>query len=337
MNTPIIEARNLEKRFTIRRHRSGMIGAMRGLVDRGGTEVAAVKDVSLTIDRGEIVGYIGPNGAGKSTTIKMLTGILVPSSGEATVAGLTPWDQRKQLASKIGVVFGQCTQLWWDLALIDSLELLRHMYRVPEARFRENLDHARELLALDDFLRTPVRQLSLGQRMRGDLAAALLHDPAILYLDEPTIGLDIIAKARIRDFLAALNREQNVTILLTTHDLADIEHLCKRIVVIDHGQVMYDGTLSALRSRYGSRRQIIIDFDEDPGEGISGIMNLHIELRDHDGPRVRLAFDGEALSATDVLAHASAKGTIRDVSIEEPEIEDVIRQMYEGQFAPAPV
>jgi ABC-2 type transport system ATP-binding protein len=334
MNQPIIEARNLEKRFTIRRHRSGIFGAMRGLVDRGGTEVAAVKDISLTIDRGEVVGYIGPNGAGKSTTIKMLTGILVPSGGEATVAGLTPWDQRKQLASQIGVVFGQRTQLWWDLALIDSLELLRHMYQVPAARFRENLDRARELLALDDFLRTPVRQLSLGQRMRGDLAAALLHDPKILYLDEPTIGLDIVAKARIRDFLAALNREQGVTILLTTHDLADIEHLCKRIIVIDHGQVMYDGALAALRSRYGSRRQIIIDFDDDPGEAMAGIMNRHIELRDHDGPRVRIAFEGQAMSATDVLAHASAYGTIRDVSIEEPEIEEVIREMYEGRLSP---
>ncbi|HVL22617.1 MAG TPA: ATP-binding cassette domain-containing protein [Thermomicrobiales bacterium] len=335
MREPIIEARNLEKRFTIRKHRAGALGALRGLVDRGGTEVAAVKDVSLTIDRGEIVGYIGPNGAGKSTTIKMLTGILVPSGGSATVAGLTPWEQRKQLAGQIGVVFGQRTQLWWDLALLDSLELLRHMYRVPEQRFRENLDHARELLALDDFLRTPVRQLSLGQRMRGDLAAALLHDPQILYLDEPTIGLDIVAKARIRDFLATLNRERHVTILLTTHDLADIEQLCKRIVVIDHGQVMYDGALDALRSRYGTRRQIIVDFDEDPGSGIGHIAGPDLELRAQEGPRVHIAFDGQALSATAVLDRAAAFGTIRDVSIEEPEIEEVIRQMYEGRLAPA--
>ena len=332
MSDTIIDARHLEKRFTIRRHRSGAFGAMRGLLDRGGHEVAAVKGISFTIDRGEMVGYIGPNGAGKSTTIKMLTGILVPSAGEATVAGLVPWEQRKQVAARIGVVFGQRTQLWWDLALIDSLELLRHLYRVPERRFRENLDRARELLDLDAFLRTPVRQLSLGQRMRGDLAAALLHDPQILYLDEPTIGLDIVAKARIRDFLATLNREQQVTVLLTTHDLADIEHLCRRIIVIDHGQVMYDGDLAALRSRFGSRRQIIVDFDEAPGPRMADIADHAIELRDQDGPRVRLAFDGQALSATDVLGRAARFGTIRDVSIEEPRIEEIIRQMYEGRL-----
>lgn len=334
MQDIIIDARNLEKRFTVRRHRSGMLGSLRGLVDRSGSQVTAVKGISLTIQRGEIVGYIGPNGAGKSTMIKMLTGILVPSAGDASVAGLVPWEQRKQLAQRIGVVFGQRTQLWWDLALVDSLELLRHMYRIPEQRFRANLDQARELLDLDEFLHTPVRQLSLGQRMRGDLAAALLHDPEILYLDEPTIGLDIVAKARIRAFLATLNREQRVTILLTTHDLADIEHLCRRIVVIDHGQVMYDGDLASLRSGFGSRRQIIVDFDTAPDGRLTGIADDSIELRRQDGPRVHLAFDGQALSATDVLARAATYGTIRDVSIEEPRIEEIIRQMYEGRLVP---
>ena len=330
MDGPMIEARNLEKRFTIRRHRDGAFGAMRSLVDRGGSEVSAVKDVSFSINRGEMVGYIGPNGAGKSTTIKMLTGILVPSSGEATVAGFTPWQSRKQLAQEIGVVFGQRTQLWWDLALSDSLELLRHMYRVPGERFRENLDRARELLVLDDFMHTPVRQLSLGQRMRGDLAAALLHDPKILYLDEPTIGLDIVAKARIREFLAALNRETNVTVLLTTHDLADIEQLCRRIIVIDRGQVVYDGELEALRRRFGGKRHVILDFDQDPGDAISSLARNHLEIVDRNGPRVRVAFDRETTSAPRVLALASHHGTVRDMSIEEPAIEDVIRQMYEG-------
>jgi ABC-2 type transport system ATP-binding protein len=330
MNEPMIEARHLEKRFTVRRHREGAFGAVRGLLDRGGTDVTAVNDVSFTINRGEMVGYIGPNGAGKSTTIKMLTGILVPSEGEATVAGFTPWESRKQLAQQIGVVFGQRTQLWWDLALVDSLELLRHMYRVPEQRFRQNLDMARELLALDDFLHTPVRQLSLGQRMRGDLAAALLHDPKILYLDEPTIGLDIVAKARIREFLTTLNRESKVTVLLTTHDLADIEHLCKRIIVIDHGQVMYDGELDALRGRYGGKRHIVVDFEQDPGESISTISNGQVKVVDHTGPRVRIAFDRHAISAPEVLSRAGAFGSVTDMSIEEPQIEDVIRQMYEG-------
>ena len=282
-----------------------------------------------------MVGYIGPNGAGKSTTIKMLTGILVPSSGEATVAGLTPWDRRKQLAQRIGVVFGQRTQLWWDLALIDSLELLRHMYRVPETRFRENLDRARDLLDLDEFLHTPVRQLSLGQRMRGDLAAALLHDPEILYLDEPTIGLDIVAKARIREFLAELNRERGVTVLLTTHDLADIEHLCRRIIVIDHGQVMYDGDLNALRARFGGRRHIIVDFDQEPHPDINTLHNGDIAIVDQDGPRVRIAFDRTAITAPELLSRAGRYGNVRDMSIEEPHIEDVIRQMYEGAAIPA--
>lgn len=335
MPQPMIEARNLDKRFTIRRHRAGALGAVRGLLDRGGDEVAAVSDVSFTIHRGEMVGYIGPNGAGKSTTIKMLTGILVPSSGEASVAGLTPWERRKQLARQIGVVFGQRTQLWWDLALIDSLELLRHLYRVPEKRFRENLDRARELLDLDAFMHTPVRQLSLGQRMRGDLAAALLHDPKILYLDEPTIGLDIVAKARIRDFLAALNRDGDVTVLLTTHDLADIEHLCRRIIVIDRGRVMYDGALDALRNESGGRRQIVIDFAQDPDDAIATIANGDLALVDRTGPRVRIAFDRHAISAPDVLARAGRFGSVTDMSIEEPRIEDIIRRMYESGV-PAP-
>lgn len=334
MSEPIISAKDLVKTFRIKRHHAGTLGALRGLVDRDAGELfTAVDGISFGIRRGEMVGYIGPNGAGKSTTIKMLTGILVPTSGHANVAGLVPWESRKQLARRIGVVFGQRTQLWWDLALIDSLELLRHMYQVPERRFRENLGQARELLALDDFLRTPVRQLSLGQRMRGDLAAALLHDPEILYLDEPTIGLDIVAKARIREFLAALNRERDVTILLTTHDLADIEHLCRRIIVIDHGRVMYDGDLDALRRRFGGKRHIIVDFDQDPDPAIASIDNGDIAIIDRNGPRVRIAFDREAISAPELLARAGRFGNVRDMSIEEPQIEAVIRHMYEG--APA--
>lgn len=330
MPEPMISAQHLVKTFPIKRHRSGALGALRSLVDRQSEEqFTAVDDISFSIDPGEMVGYIGPNGAGKSTTIKMLTGILVPSGGNATVAGLTPWESRKQLAQQIGVVFGQRTQLWWDLALIDSLELLRHMYRVPERRFRKNLDAAREMLGLEEFLRTPVRQLSLGQRMRGDLAAALLHDPKILYLDEPTIGLDIVAKARIREFLASLNRDREVTVLLTTHDLADIEHLCRRIIVIDHGQVMYDGALDALRTRFGGKRHIIVDFDQEPDDAIASLDNGHITIVDRTGPRVRIAFDRTAITAPELLTRAGRYGSVRDMSIEEPQIEDVIRQMYE--------
>ncbi len=328
----MIEARNLSKQFWLAERASGFGASLRNVVSRSGRYVGGVKDISFTIEEGEAVGYIGPNGAGKSTTIKMLTGILVPTSGEATVAGLTPWEQRKHLARKIGVVFGQRTQLWWDLPLIDSLQLLRYMYRVPEQQFNQNLDIARELLGLDDFLKTPVRQLSLGQRMRGDLAAALLHSPSILYLDEPTIGLDIVAKSRIREFLATLNREQKVTILLTTHDLADIEHLCKRIIVIDRGALVYDGALEHLRETYGTRRQLIVDFEEAPGDLTHTLQSPAITIVSQDGPRVRLAFDRSQLSATQVLSAAGLIAPIRDMSIEEPAIEQVIQRMYEGSL-----
>lgn len=327
----MIHVQNLMKSFPIKKHRSGAIGSLTSLFrgDNDG-EFTAVNDISFDIERGEMVGYIGPNGAGKSTTIKMLTGILVPSSGQATVAGLTPWESRKQLAQKIGVVFGQRTQLWWDLALIESLELLKHMYRVPEDRFQENLAAARELLGLDEFLRTPVRQLSLGQRMRGDLTASLLHDPEILYLDEPTIGLDIVAKSAIREFLQTLNQERQTTVMLTTHDLDDIEQLCPRIMVIDHGQVMYDGSLQMLKSKWGGRRQLIVDFATDPDTSIQSMSNGEIAVTNVDGPRVTIAFDRDAITAPEVLTRAGGFGDVRDMSLQEPDIEDVIRRMYAG-------
>lgn len=329
----MIQVQNLVKTFPVKKHRGGALGSLTALF-RGDSdgEFTAVNDISFSIDRGEMVGYIGPNGAGKSTTIKMLTGILVPTSGATTVAGLTPWESRKQLAQKIGVVFGQRTQLWWDLALIESLELLKHMYRVPADRFRENLAIATELLELDNFIRTPVRQLSLGQRMRGDLAAALLHDPEILYLDEPTIGLDLVAKAAIREFLLTLKRERQTTILLTTHDLDDIEHLCQRIIVIDHGEVMYDGALEMLKSKWGGRRQLIVDFAAEPDSTIQSMNNANLVVTSIDGPRVTIAFDRDAITAPEVLAQAGAFGDVRDMSLQEPEIEDVIRRMYAGSI-----
>jgi len=325
---PIITADALTKEFWIRDQPKGALGALRGLVERGGRSVTAVRDVSFSIDRGEIVGYIGPNGAGKSTTIKMLTGILVPSSGSATVAGHVPWEDRRGLASKIGVVFGQRTQLWWDLPLSESLELLRYMYRVPGERFARNYRAAIDLLDLAPFLDTPVRQLSLGQRMRGDLAAALLHEPPILYLDEPTIGLDLVAKTRIRDYLTELNRQTAVTILLTTHDLADIERLCRRIIVIDKGRIMYDGELAALRQRYGSASQLIVDFDDVPDRVTTAGLDPGIAVVSHDGPQVRFSFSRDSLSATQVLHSVSSLGSVRDMAIEEPAIEDVIGNLY---------
>ena len=324
----MIEVENLQKCFWVRQHHRGLGGAWRNLVTRAGREVWAVNNISFHVTAGEMVGYIGPNGAGKSTTIKMLTGILVPSGGRVTVAGLVPWRQRRVLARRIGAVFGQRTQLWWDLPLIESLDLLRHIYRVPAARFAANLAVFREVLELDGFLDTPVRQLSLGQRMRGDLAAALLHDPEILYLDEPTIGLDVVAKQRVRDFLRRMNQERGLTVLLTTHDMADIAHLCQRMMLIDHGQLLYDGAVAAIRERFGVERTLVVDLAED--ETVDGPLNIGPAKQvQADGPRRWLRFRRQEITAAALIAAVSARYRIRDLTIEEPEIEGMVRRIYE--------
>jgi ABC-2 type transport system ATP-binding protein len=325
-----IHVRDLRKTFWVASYRRGAFGALRGLVDRSGREVEAVAGISFDVAPGEIVGYLGPNGAGKSTTIKMLTGILVPSSGEATVDGLTPWRERRRLARRIGVVFGQRTQLWWDLPLIESLDLLRHIYAVPNERHAANLAELRDLLDLDPFLATPVRQLSLGQRMRGDLAAALLHDPSILYLDEPTIGLDVVAKARVREFLHRINRERGVTVLLTTHDLADVEHLCRRMMIIDHGRLIYDGGIDEIRRRFGTHRTLVIDLEQDVALDRSALPDDgSAVLEQRDGPRHRIKFDRARVNPAQLIASVAAAHEVRDVAIEEPEIEDIVRRIYE--------
>jgi ABC-2 type transport system ATP-binding protein len=324
----MIEVENLQKHFWLRQHHHGPVGALRNLVTRAGREVRAVDRISFRVAAGEMVGYIGPNGAGKSTTIKMLTGILVPSGGQLTVAGLVPWRQRRALARRVGAVFGQRTQLWWDLPLIESLALLRHIYRVPAERFTANLKVFRDLLDLDGFLDTPVRQLSLGQRMRGDLAAALLHDPEILYLDEPTIGLDVVAKQRIRDFLLGLNQERGLTVLLTTHDMTDIAQLCQRMLLIDHGRLLYDGAVAAIRDRFGVERTLVVDLAED--ETLDGPLNVGPAAQVRaDGPRRWLRFRREEITAAELIAAVSARYRIRDLTIEEPEIEGIVRRLYE--------
>src|SRR5436305_4315884 len=259
---PMIDAEGLSKTFRVARRRPGLLGGLRSVVDPEVQIVPAVQMLSLRVERGEMIGLVGPNGAGKSTTIKMLTGILTPTSGRARVAGLDPQRQRRELAARIGVVFGQRSQLWWDLPLIDSLRLLRYLYRVPEDRHEANLERLCGMLDLSEFIDTPVRQLSLGQRMRGDLAAALLHDPELLYLDEPTIGLDVVAKARIREFLLMINATRGVTVLLTTHDMDDVEALCQRMLIIDHGRKLYDGAVSDIRERFGGERMLIAVLDQ---------------------------------------------------------------------------
>ncbi|MGH2354415.1 MAG: ABC transporter ATP-binding protein [Chloroflexota bacterium] len=324
---PVIEVENLQKTFRVARHHRGTLGAMRNLFERQYREVRAVDGISFSVERGEMLGCLGPNGAGKSTTIKMMTGILVPTAGRLEVLGLSPHPRRKEVARRIGVVFGQRTQLWWDLPLIESLDLLHYIYRVPADRYERNLATFRELLDLDPFLNTPVRQLSLGQRMRGDLAAALLHDPEILYLDEPTIGLDVVAKHRIRDFLRRINRERGVSVLLTTHDMADVEQLCSRLLIIDHGKLLYDGGLEEIRDRLGRERTLIVDLAEDSVNGPLRVPHA-CEVR-ADGPRRWLRFSRADTTAADLIAAVAARYRLHDLTIEEPEIEAIIRRIYE--------
>ena len=310
----VIELSDVSRAFTVT-SRNGWRRAKR--------EVRAVDGLSFSVEPGEVMGYIGPNGAGKSTTIKMLTGILVPSSGSIRVAGVDPSRHRLKLAKRIGVVFGQRTTLWWDLPLKDSFAVLQKMYDVPIARHRENLATFVELLDLGDLLDVPVRQLSLGQRMRGDIAAALLHDPEIVYLDEPTIGLDVISKARLREFLAQVNAERRTTVILTTHDLDDIEALCSRVMVIDHGQQIYDGTLAGLRSSQSAPRTLVVDLATSlPPIQVEGATVVKV-----DGPRQHLTFPTTA-SAAPLLSQIAANYPLVDLSVAEPTIESVITQLY---------
>jgi ABC-2 type transport system ATP-binding protein len=295
-----------------------------GRVRRRREQVEAVAGIDLQIQRGAMVGYIGPNGAGKSTTIKMLTGILVPSSGHVRVDGLEPSRQRTQLAGRIGVVFGQRSQLWWDLPLRDSFDLLRHVYRVPADRHAANLARLGEGLELGPLLDVPVRQLSLGQRMRGELTAALLHDPTLLLLDEPTNGLDVVSKEAVREFLVAVNREQGTTVLLTTHDLSDVERLCERLLIIDHGRLIEDGTVAGITERYGTERTLVVDLLQPaPPLEVRGARTIRVE-----GPRQWLRFQRDEVSASDLLARVTALADVRDLSMEEPDIERIVRAIY---------
>ncbi|WP_406344340.1 ATP-binding cassette domain-containing protein [Streptomyces sp. NBC_00648] len=316
----VIQLDGVEKVFEVRRKNGRRLRRER-------KQVRAVDGITFAVPRGEMVGYIGPNGAGKSTTIKMLTGILTPSGGRVRVAGLDPSRERTRLARRIGVVFGQRTTLWWDLPLYDSYRLAHRMYRIPDDRFRENLDRCIELLDLGELLDVPVRQLSLGQRMRGDIAAALLHDPEVLYLDEPTIGLDVVSKAKVRTFLRELNAELGTTVLLTTHDLTDIEQLCKRVMVIDHGRLVYDGALAGLHEVGGSERTLVVDLERELAPIDLADARMDARVVKVEGPRQWLAFPATA-SAAPLVAKIAERYPLVDLSVREPDIESVIARMY---------
>lgn len=319
-----IWVKHLTKTFRVAERRAGLTGAFVGLVKRRYRDVHALEGVDFHIEAGELVGYIGPNGAGKSTTIKILSGILVPTSGYCEINGLVPWRDRIQHVRRIGVVFGQRTQLWWDLPVIESFELLRDIYRIPPSSFRQSCNRLIDLLRLKDLLDVPVRQLSLGQRMRSDLAAALLHSPSILFLDEPTIGLDAVSKLAVRDFIKVLNREHGVTVLLTTHDMDDIEALCDRIIVIGKGQILHDGALDTLRAKVNNERHLIVDLDEEVPE----IDESEVRTVAREGQRFTLAFDPDVVPAAQLITRLAGRYAVKDLVVEHAPIERVIAELY---------
>ena len=321
---PQIVVEDLVKTFRVSERAPGVWGAVRGLVHRKHRTVRALDGISFTLEAGELVGYIGPNGAGKSTTVKILAGILVPESGRCEILGRVPWKERIAHVAGIGVVFGQRTQLWWDLPVADSFELLRDIYRVPQERHVPIRDELIALLDLEPLLDMPVRQLSLGQRMRCDLAAALLHAPPILFLDEPTIGLDAVSKLAIRDFVTRLNRERGVTVILTTHDMDDIEALCTRVIVIADGHILSDGTLSELRNRVTRERWLTVDL-VNPEEHVQ---DPDAALIRRDGHRVCLAFDPQRISPAELIQRVTSAHAIRDLFVENPPIETIVARLY---------
>jgi ABC-2 type transport system ATP-binding protein len=315
---------DLKKTFFVSERDSGIFGSIRGLVQRKTKEVHALKGVSFSLEQGEVVGYIGPNGAGKSTTIKILSGILVPSGGKCIIGGRTPWKDRIQHVGRIGVVFGQRTQLWWDLPVIESFDLLRDIYRVPQSEYSKTREEMIDLLDLSGFLDTPVRQLSLGQRMRCDFAAAMLHRPDILFLDEPTIGLDAVSKLAVRKFIKALNKSHQVTTILTTHDMDDIEALCERLIIIGGGEILCDGSLATLRSQVSSRRYLKIDLKND-----DFLFDLEeVSIVSKEGRTVTLAFDPIKISAATLINEVTSKHEVEDLFVENPPIEEIVAELY---------
>jgi ABC-2 type transport system ATP-binding protein len=322
----LIEVKDLSKEYMLNVRNKGLLGSIKSLLIPEYTKKLAVDSVSFTIDKGETIGFIGPNGAGKSSTVKMLTGILVPTSGSISIGGLSPYKDRKKNTSRIGVVFGQRTQLWWDLPVSDTYDLLRHIYKIPKAVYERNLAMFSELLGLHEFIRQPVRQLSLGQKMRADIAAALLHDPEIIFFDEPTIGLDVVAKEKIREFIKTVNKEKGTTMLFTTHDMTDIEKTCNRMIIIDHGSKIYDGTVDDIKQKYGKDRILAVEFSEAYGN----IFIPGVELIEEKDNKKWFRFTKDEIQVSQLISTLTQKYGIVDLTVQEPEIDGIIRQIYQG-------
>ncbi|MFE4711599.1 ATP-binding cassette domain-containing protein [Paenibacillus sp. NPDC056722] len=320
----IIEVKDLVKEFVVVRKKTGLAGAVRSLVMPDKKIVRGVDGLSFNIEQGDIVGYIGPNGAGKSTTIKMLTGILHPTSGSIQVCGLSPQKERKAVVRQLGVVFGQRTQLYWDLRLGETFELLKRIYRIEDKKFKHTLDMLNDVLRIQDFIDTPVRQLSLGQRMRGDLAASMIHEPSVLFLDEPTIGLDADAKHAIRQFIKTMNRERRMTVFLTTHDLDDVEQLCSRLLVVNHGHIVEEGPLDTIVNKLAPSRLLVIELSEEA----QAPEHSRAQLVRQEGLKLWYQFDKAGITAAELIADLSGKLPIRDLSVQDPDIEDAIREVY---------
>ena len=327
-----IEVNEVSKSFRISKRSAGIPGMLANLVVPKFENKVAVKDISFSIEEGEMVGFIGPNGAGKSTTIKMLSGILYPDKGSIKVNNFTPYKQRKEYVGGIGVVFGQKSQLQWNLPVIDSFELLKAIYRIPEERYQKNLHRFTDMLDMAGFINQPVRQLSLGQRMRADIVAALLHSPKIVFFDEPTIGVDVVGKETIRNFICELNERDKVTMIFTTHDMQDIEKTCKRLVIIDKGSKVYDGSLSGIRDAYGTTRQLDVEFITDCT--VAPIDK--VEIRELDAPggrKKRFLFENREVQIDSLMSTLLTTYHIRDLTVSEPEIEGLIRKIYNGEVS----
>ena len=332
-----IDVQQLRKEFRVQQSRGGLKGAVQDLFRREYKQVTAVKDISFQIPKGEICGYIGENGAGKSTTIKMLTGILVPTSGSIRVNGFVPYQEREKFVNGIGVVFGQRSQLWWDIGVIESFQLLKKVYRVSEADFLKRLDELVERLQLSELLSRPVRKLSLGQRMRCELAASLIHNPSIIFLDEPTIGLDIMVKTEIRQFLKDLNQRYETTILLTTHDLQDIEALCSRVIMLDDGRIIYDGSLDELKAKWGQGKEVVFQFQGPVAlQQLQALTaGLDVAWRQENQVTAQVFVPYERASISEVLSRVVGVLDIADIKIVETNTDDIVREIYKSGSAEA--